>query len=139
MLEKGQLKSPIVDGDLKNADWLDDHWMLTAKSSDQPGIIDGSFEDIINSTEVYPGAIGRMDVYFYAYDKRGNQGVGAILNNVQKTEDGERKDGRQSAQEAFGSPAGDEEEDDDNFTRRREDDKKGKKGKKKDKKGKKGK
>lgn len=106
MLDKGQLKNPLRDGDEREADWMQDHWFLTARSSDKPGAVDADLEDIIDATEIYPGAYGRMDIYLYAYDKSGNKGVGAILNNVQKTEDGERKDGRQSAAEAFGGSAG---------------------------------
>ena len=81
---------------------MNDHFFLTARSSDKPGCVDEDLEDIIDTNEVYPGAIGRMDIWLYAYDKAGNKGIGAILNNVQKTAPGERKDGRQSASEAFG-------------------------------------
>ena len=102
MLEKGQLKNPLRDGDEREADWMNDHFFLTARSSDKPGCVDEDLEDIIDTNEVYPGAIGRMDIWLYAYDKAGNKGIGAILNNVQKTAPGERKDGRQSASEAFG-------------------------------------
>lgn len=129
MLKKGQLKNPLRDGDEREADWMDDHFFLTARSSDKPGCVDEDLEDIIDTNEIYPGAIGRMDIWLYAYDKAGNKGVGAILNNVQKTAPGERKDGRQSASEAFGAA-----EDDDNSSRSSKADKgKDKKKSKKDK------
>lgn len=55
-----------------------------------------------------------MDIWLYAYDKAGNRGVAAILNNVQKLEEGERKGGRRSASDAFGA----EDEDEDRGSRR---------------------
>lgn len=53
-------------------------------------------------TEVfYPGAIVRASLTFFAYDREGNKGVAAGLNNVQKLADGERLDSRVSADEEF--------------------------------------
>lgn len=108
MLEKGQLKNPLRDGNERNADWMEGKVFLTARSTDRPDVVDADLEDIIDSSQVYAGAIGRMDIWLYAFDKAGNRGVAAILNNVQKLDDGERKGGRRSAEEAFG---GDDDED----------------------------
>lgn len=102
MLEKGQLKNPLRDGDETNQDWKAGKKFLTARSTDRPGIVDEDLEDIIDQSQVYGGCEARMDVWLYAFDKAGNRGVAAILNNVQKTGDGERKSGRRSAAEAFG-------------------------------------
>lgn len=109
MLEKGQLKNPLRDGEERNADWLEGKKFMTARSNDRPDVVDADLDDIIDERKVYAGAIGRMDVWLYAYDKAGNKGVAAILNNVQVLEEGERKGGRRSADEAFSD---DDDEDD---------------------------
>lgn len=109
MITKGQLKTPLRDGSERDTDFLQGKKFMTARSNDRPDCVDADLEDIIDSKEVYPGAIGRMDVWLYAYDKAGNKGVAAILNNVQKLEEGERKGGRRSASDAFSE---DDEEDD---------------------------
>lgn len=101
MLEKGQLKNPLRDGDETDQEWKHGKLFLTARSTDRPGVVDQDLNDIIDQSAFYGGCIARMDVYLYAFDKAGNRGVAAILNNVQKVGDGERKSGRRSAQEAF--------------------------------------
>lgn len=101
MLKKGQLRSPIRDGDDTDQDYLEGHFYLTARSSDRPEVVDEDVEDIINTKDFYGGCQSRMDCYFFAYDKAGNRGVAAILNSVQKTGDGERKGGRRNASDAF--------------------------------------
>ena len=108
MLERGQLKNPLRDGNERNADWMEGKVFLTARSTDRPDVVDADLEDIIDSSQIYAGAIGRMDIWLYAFDKAGNKGVAAILNNVQLLKEGERKGGRRSASEAFSG--GDEEE-----------------------------
>lgn len=110
MIAKGQLKTPLRDGSERDTDFLQGKKFMTARSNDRPDCVNEDLEDIIDSKEIYPGAIGRMDVWLYAYDKAGNKGVAAILNNVQKLEEGERKGGRRSASDAFGA---DEDEDED--------------------------
>lgn len=105
MLKSGQLKTPLRDGEEREADWLQGKRFLTARSSEKPDVVDEDVQDIIDTKEVYAGAIGRMDVWLYAFEKRGNKGVSAILNNVQKLGDGERKGGRRRASEAFESSA----------------------------------
>lgn len=114
MIAKGQLKTPLRDGSERDTDFLQGKKFMTARSNDRPDCVDEELEDIIDSKEVYPGAIGRMDIWLYAYDKAGNRGVAAILNNVQKLEEGERKGGRRSASDAFGA----EDEDEDRGSRR---------------------
>lgn len=117
MLERGQLKSPLRHGDERpDTEWLEGKKFLTARSEDRPDVVDFDLEDIIDQKEIYAGAEGRMDVWLYAFDKAGNKGVGAIMNSVQKTGEGERKGGRRSASEAFGGE--DEDEDDRPASRR---------------------
>ena len=101
MLEKGQLKNPLRPGSDRGADWMEGKVFLTARSTDKPDVVDRDMNDLISSTDFYPGCVARMDIYLFAFDKAGNKGVSAILNNVQKTDEGERKGGRRSAGEAF--------------------------------------
>lgn len=125
MLEKGQLKNPLRNGDDRDVDWLEGKVYLTARSNERPDCVDADLEDIIDSKEIYAGAFGRMDLWLYAFDKAGNRGVAAILNNVQKTDDGERKGGRRSAADAFGE---DDEDDEDDRPSRRGSGKSGRRG-----------
>lgn len=111
MLEKGQLKNPLRDGNERSADWMEGKRFMTARSNDRPDVVDADLEDIIDERKVYAGAIGRMDVWLYAFDKAGNKGVGAILNNVQVTDEGERKGGRRDAASAFNDDDDDDEDD----------------------------
>jgi hypothetical protein len=102
MLKNGQLKNPLRPGsDRPDASWLENKVFLTARSTDKPDCVDKEMNDLISSTDFYSGCMARMDIYLYAFDKAGNKGVSAVLNNVQKTGDGERKSGRRSADEAF--------------------------------------
>lgn len=101
MLEKGQLKNPLRSGDETNQEWKHGKLFLTARSSERPSVVDENLDDIINTSDFYGGCQARMDVWLYAFDKAGNKGVAAILNNVQKKGDGDRKGGRRSAADAF--------------------------------------
>lgn len=103
MLEKGQLKNPLRDGDgdRPNDDLYAGKLFLTARSSDKPGVVDSTAEPLMSQDEFYSGCMARMDIWVYAFDKAGNKGVACILNNVQKVDDGERLGGRRSAADAF--------------------------------------
>lgn len=92
MLASGQLKSPLRAG-AGRSDWLEGKVTFTARSTERPGVVDSNLDDIITPSDFYSGCEGRMDVYLYAFDKAGNRGVSAILNNAQKTAEGERKGG----------------------------------------------
>lgn len=105
MLKKGQLKSPLrteeEKDDAKDAEMYEGKVFLKASSTDRPNIVDRDMEDILDKQEVYSGCIARADIWLFPYDKAGNKGVGAILNSFQKLDDGERRSGRRSAQDAF--------------------------------------
>lgn len=99
MLEKGQLKTPLRDD--KEGEDFEGKLVLTARSSEKPQVVDQDAEAVMDQMDFYSGCRARMDVWLYAYDKAGNRGVAAILNNVQKLGEGERKSGRRSASSAF--------------------------------------
>lgn len=111
MLEKGQLRNPLRSGDERDDPDFEGKVFLTARSSERPQVVDRDAEPLMDAVEFYSGCRARMDVYLFAYDKAGNRGVSAILNSVQKLGEGERKSGRRSAAEAFGSLPDDDYED----------------------------
>lgn len=78
-------------------------YFINSSSDNAPGVVDVHLQPIIDSDEFYSGCYGHADVNFFPYNAAGNKGVGVGLNNLLKTKDGERLDGRQSAEDAFAS------------------------------------
>lgn len=75
---------------------------FNANAAEQPGIVGPQREPIMDKNEFYSGCYGHADVNFYPFQhEKGGRGVGAGLNNIMKTKDGERLDGRMSAEDAF--------------------------------------
>lgn len=106
------LKKPLRDGDTERPDdpAYAGHYFLNASSLNRPGIAkpigkgpDGKmrFQEITDSTEVYSGCYARVSLNFYAYNKNGNKGVGAGINNVVKVQDGEYLGGRARLEDEF--------------------------------------
>lgn len=94
---------PIKDGDEKGAgDPAFGHWVIRAKSSKRPGVVDGSRAPIERKEDLYGGAFGRISVTPASYAMPTSWGVTMYLNAVQKVRDGERFGGSgMSAEEAF--------------------------------------
>lgn len=92
---------------------------MSAKSKSRPGIVsrfagpDGKPQAITNPDDVYPGALFRASIRFYAYEAKGNKGVGVALNNLQKMGDSERWDGRMKAEDEFEADEFDQQSPDD--------------------------
>jgi len=106
------LKNPLRDGDAeRDGKEYAGSFFINAGSKNQPGIVDQNVKPITERDEFYSGVYARASVSFFYFDKAGNRGVGVGLNNLMKTKDGERLDGRASAESEFGefaSPAGTE-------------------------------
>lgn len=64
-------------------------YVLRAKSSTKPVIVDAFRNEITNPTEVYSGCYGRAALKFVGYNKAGQKGITAVLLSVQKLSDGE--------------------------------------------------
>lgn len=98
------LKRPLRDGDAERPDdeIYAGHFFVNANSKNKPGVVDTDVQPIISEDEFYSGCYGRASVNFYPFNASGNKGVACGLNNVQKTEDGERLSGGASAEEDFG-------------------------------------
>ena len=109
MVKSGQLRMPWRDGS-EYGDYgepfVEGAIFVTAKSKQAPGIVNERAKPIMNQMEFYAGCMGRMSVYCHAYDTMGNKGVTLLLNNVQKTGNGDRLSGRQRAEDEFTPVAG---------------------------------
>ncbi len=75
---------------------------VKASSKQKPGVVDGAKNPIFDDTEFYAGCYARATLTAYAYHHPvGGKGVAFGLQNVQKMGDGERFDGRTSADDDF--------------------------------------
>lgn len=100
------VKSCLRDGDI---DREDDEafagcYFLNASSRNKPGVKvleDGVVSDALDEEDFYSGCYGAVTLDFFPYESSGNKGVGAGLNNVIKTRDGERLSGGRGADEDF--------------------------------------
>lgn len=63
-------------------------YFMNLKTAEKPAVVDEDVQPIIDSSQIYPGCKMIASVNFYAYDQKGNRGVGVGLNNIQKVADG---------------------------------------------------
>ena len=90
------LKTPLRDGD---KDRKGD--AVNANSTTKPGVVDADRQDIIDTSELYSGIVGRASINFYAYNSNGNKGIACGLNNLQKLADGTPLGGHSRAEDDF--------------------------------------
>lgn len=97
------LKLPLRDGDLEREDdpVYAGAFFLNASSPNKPGIVGADCKPIMDESEIYSGMYGRASITFFAFNKSGNRGIAAGLNNLMKCRDGERLAGGASAEEDF--------------------------------------
>ena len=104
MVKSGKIMMPWRDGAEYSSygePFEEGKTFITVKSKQAPGIVDERAKPILKQMDFYPGCIARASVYAHAFDTMGNKGVTLLLNNVQKTGDGERLSGRQRAEDEF--------------------------------------
>ena len=108
-------KVPLRDGDEERPEdeTYAGMYFINATSKTKPGIIDRNKVEITDEDEFYSGCFGRISMNFYAFNTKGNKGIAAGLNNLQKVKDGERLSGRASAGADFGDDFELPEDDDD--------------------------
>ena len=103
-------KNPLRDGDLEKSD--DDSYagcyFISASSKTKPGVVkrmkvngQNALVEVTNEEDIYSGCYGFVSINFFPFSNAGNKGVGAGLNNVLKTREGEYLGGRSSAQTDF--------------------------------------
>lgn len=101
-----ELESPVNDGDAqKNADkeGYKGHWAIkaTANEESKPGVVDADMNEIISPSEFYPGCYARAYIFAYVWEYMGKQGVGFILDHVQKVKDGKSFGGKKPVDQVF--------------------------------------
>lgn len=74
---------------------------FNAASNKQPGVVDKFRQEILDESHAYSGCYAHVDINFYPFAVDAKFGVAAGLNNIMVIEEGERLDGRQSAEQAF--------------------------------------
>jgi hypothetical protein len=98
-----KLKEPLRDGDEDRPE--DEAYagsmFITASCKTKPGLVDKDLNPILDQDELYSGCYGRVSINFFPFDAKGNKGVAAGLNNVQKLKDGEALGGRSKAEDDF--------------------------------------
>ena len=107
------LATPLHDGDESEQEAYQDCYYLTARTSTRPQVVDTSCNDILDTEEIYAGCYARATLRFFPYSASGNNGIGVLLDNVQKLSDGDPiGGGKASAESDFGD---DDLEDDDDL------------------------
>lgn len=105
---------PLRDGDkeLETGDRegkeYEDHFFFNCSMKakmGRPGLVDENCKPVMDQNKFYSGCYVHIEVNAYPYKNSGNSGVGWGLQNVMFAEDGDRLDGRRSADEAFANLA----------------------------------
>lgn len=118
------LESPVTDGDdpkFKDKDGYKGHWVIKATTSEdqRPSVVGPDMKPITNPADIYPGCYARAYIYAYVWEYMGKQGVGFILDHVQKLRDGKSFGGKKSVDHVFNpvaaGPADDGDDDDVDF------------------------
>lgn len=115
------LESPVVDGDnpkYKDREGYAGHWVIKASTNEdqRPGVVDENVQAITDPSKFYPGCYARASIFAYVWEFGGKQGVGFILDHVQKVGDGTAFGGKKPADQVFqpigtGEESSDSEED----------------------------
>lgn len=108
-LKEGKLNMPFKkDVESKGMDPSRFETYIKPWSTQQPGVVSiyrdpktGKPLPVTVERQIYSGAEGRVSLRVWCFDTEGNRGVSFGLANVQKVRDGERLDGRSSAEDEF--------------------------------------
>lgn len=98
---------PLRDGDeeLATGEKTDkiykNKFFLNASSNDAPGVVGPGATPLMDQNKIYAGCIVRADINPFPYKNSGNCGIGWGLNHVMLVREGERLDGRTTAEEVF--------------------------------------
>lgn len=96
------LKGGLRDGDAEKEDGAyAGCYFINANSVNKPGVVDADVNPILDQAEFYSGCYGRASITIYPYNSNGSKGIACGLNNVQKTEDGEKLGGGSNAADDF--------------------------------------
>ena len=94
---------PIRDGDKERPDdpAYKNCWFLTAKSVNQPVVVDASCKPLTDLTRIFSGCYGRVAINFYAFRKGNKFGISVGLNGIQLVREGKPLGSHFDAQQAF--------------------------------------
>lgn len=96
------LRMPLRDGDEEmDGPEFEDCYFMRVSSKTKPGIIDRYKQPIDDSNGIYSGCYARVSLNMFPYDKAGNRGISAGLNNIQVLRDGDPLGGRSRAEDDF--------------------------------------
>jgi len=97
-----KLKPCLKDGDIDKPEdpAYEGCYYLGAKSKTQPTMIDRQGNKIIDQDEMYSGVYAFVSLNFFPYNNI-SIGVGAGLNNIMKSKDGDAFANRATAEEDF--------------------------------------
>ena len=112
-----KLQLPMNDGDATDRDEVQGcyYMNLTAKADRPPQVVGKDRQPIVDPSEVYAGAQYFASCRPYAWEYGGKKGVSFGLNHVMKAADGDRLDGRGSADTDFADLDLDQFQDDDDL------------------------
>ena len=98
-----KINDPVHDGDTERADSPEYEGMyyINCSNKERPGVVDQEVKPILDREKIYSGCIVNCFVNFFGYNKKGNTGISASLENVQLVSDGKRLSGKQPAQAVF--------------------------------------
>lgn len=100
------LISPVTDGDdPKFADkpGYPGHYVVKAVCNEdqRPGVVGPDMVPLTEPASLYPGCYARAYIYAYVWEYMGRQGVGFILDHVQKLRDGKAFGGKRPIEQVF--------------------------------------
>lgn len=96
------LRMPFRDGsERSDTPGYEGTIFISASSKNQPGLVNGKREAILDQKDFYAGCYARAELIAFAYVKAGNKGVSFSLQNVQKLRDGTPFSGRKNAEDVF--------------------------------------
>lgn len=103
LMKRGKLKNPLRDGDEERPEdkQFRGMYFMNATGERAPGIVDRHNQRVFEDSEAYSGCTFRASVALFGFDRDGNKGVAAGLNNLQVVTKGPRLDGRKEAEEDF--------------------------------------
>jgi hypothetical protein len=76
---------------------------VNCSSDTAPGVVGPDAKVLMDQTKIFAGCIVRADINPFPYKQSGNAGIGWGLNNIMLVRESTRLDGKQSAENAFGS------------------------------------
>lgn len=112
------LRLPLRDGDAEHeagdrgAEYKG-MFFINCSSKNKPGIVGPDAKPMFDPDDFFSGCWGHADINFFPYNTAGNKGIGCGLNNLMKTKEDDRLDGRQKAEDAFANFAETGESEDD--------------------------